>query len=131
MDATTLENPMVSGLARHHDREDRRDALAESAYTALRNELIDALMRDPSRTVRTPGFGVRPHTAIDVIHESFSDATGNQSLHELLSIVGLCARGQASHHELHLRASAWIAARAAEHAEFHAGDLLAEMESDE
>lgn len=125
-----IENPMVSGLGRYYARQDRRDSLAESAFTSLRDELIHALMHDPAQVVRTPGYKPREHTAADVINDSFAGQTGEQALHELLRIVGLCASGQADA-EVHLRASAWIAARAREHAEFHQGDLLAELEGDE
>lgn len=126
-----VENPMVKGLGRHYARQDRRDGLAQQAYTSLRNELIDALMNDPAKTVRTPGFGKAEMPAYDVITDAFSGRDGDQALHELLRIVSLCAKGQADH-ELHLRASAWVAARADEHAAFHDLDLLAELdESDE
>jgi len=124
-----LENPMVSGLNRYYARQDRRGALAESAYTTLRDELIDALIHDPAKVVQTPGFKSSQTTAADVINDGFA-GRGEQSLIELLRIVGLCAQGKAGH-EVHLRASAWIAARAAEHAAFHAGDLVAELEGDD
>ena len=122
-----LENPMVAGLGRHYALQDRRDALAERAYATLRDELIDALMTDPAKVVQTPGFKPRQTTAADVINDGFAGRTGEQSLFDLLRIVGMCAQGKADH-ELHLRAAAWIAARAAEHAAWHQGDLLAELE---
>lgn len=124
------ENPMVSGLAQYYAaRQDRRDALADSAYTTLRDELIDALIHDPAKVVQTPGFKSRQTTAADVINDAFA-GRGEQSLIELLRIVGLCAQGKPDH-EVHLRASAWIAARAAEHAAFHQGDLVDELEGDD
>jgi hypothetical protein len=125
------ENPMVSVLAQYYDaRQDRRDALADSAYTTLRDELIYALIQDPAKVVQTPGFKSSQATAADVINDRFAGQTGEQALQELLRIVGLCAQGKADH-EVHLRASAWIAARAAEHAAFHQGDLVAELEGDD
>ena len=127
--SATLENAMVSGLGGYYTRQERRDALAESAYVTLRDELVDALMLDPAREVSTPGFGKRRSTAtaIDVIGEAIDSRGGEQVLHELLRIVAMCAAGRADH-ELHLRASAWIAARAAAHAAYHVDDLVAEIE---
>lgn len=127
--SATIENPMVAGLGCHYARQDRRDALAESAYTTLRDALIDALMNDPSRHVQTPGFARSTETAAECINDSFAGPSGGASLVELLRIVGLCAHGKADH-ALHLRAAGWIAAAAAEHARFHQGDLLAELEGD-
>lgn len=128
--STAIENPMVAGLGRHHARQDRRDALCAGAYATLRDELIDALLHDPARVVQTPGFGRQQTTAADVIADSFAARSGEQSLRELLRIVGLCAQ-TAADNELRLRASAWIAQRAAEHAEFHQSDLVTELENDE
>jgi hypothetical protein len=120
-----LDNPMVSSLGRYYARQDRGETLAEKAYTSLRDELADALMADPQRLVRTPGYSVKEQPAAAVIGEDLCD----EPLHELLRIVALCAQGKTDA-ELHLRAAAWIAARAAEHAAFHRDDLLAEMEDD-
>jgi len=125
-----IENPMVVGLARHLARKDRCDNLADKAFVTLRDELIDALLTDPAKLVRTPGFGKREHSAADVVSDNFAGASGDAALHELLSIVGLCAKGNGGN-ELHMRAKAWIAARAAEHAAWHQDDLLAELEGDE
>ncbi len=126
-----LENAMVSGLPSYYERQARRDALAESAYSSLRDEMIDALMLDPQRQVMAPGYSQRAYTAADVVFDLLDNPrTGEPALHELLRIVGMCAAGRADH-ELHLRASAWIAARAAEHATWHQDDLVAEMEADD
>ena len=124
-----IDNPMVAGLGRHYAQQDRRDSLAEAAYRTLRNELIDALMHDPAKSVQTPGFKPLRHTAAEVINESLAGKNGDQSLFELLRIVGLLAQGKTDH-ELHLRAAAWIAARAREHAELHHDDMLAGLEED-
>jgi len=121
-----LENSLVSGLGGYYARQVRRDALADSAYATLRDEMIDALMQDPALLVRTPGERRAERPAQSVVGEMLGDS----ELHELLRIVGMCAAGRADH-ELHLRASAWIAARASEHAAWYADDLAAEMEADD
>ena len=123
-----LENPMVSGLDRIASRQERRDMAAAIAYAALRDELINALMSDPAKEVRVPGFTSRGPmlSAAAVVDDAMAGARGDEILHELLSIVGMCAKGKADH-ELHLRASAWIAARAAEHAHWHQEDLVDQM----
>ena len=125
----SIDNPMVAGLDRHLARRDRRDSAAESAYVSLRDELIDALLTDPATMVRTPGFKPGMTSAADVVDNDIAGADGEAALHELLRIVGMCAQGRTDA-EVHLRASAWIAARAREHAQFHQDDLLAEMEED-
>ena len=126
---STLQNPMVANLGRHYARQGRRDTLAEGAYTTLRNEMIDALLTDPSKVVLAPAFKPRRNTAADVLADKFDSKDGEQALVDLLRIVGLCAQGKADH-ELHLRASAWIAARASEYAAWHQADLLDELEGE-
>lgn len=121
-----IENSLVSGLGGGYARRDRLDALTTSAYASLRDELIDALMLDPARQVRTPGERRAERPAQDAVGEMLGDT----ELRELLRIVGMCAAGRADH-ELHLRASAWIAARASQHAAWHADSLAAQMEGNE
>jgi hypothetical protein len=125
-----LENPMVVGLDRIQSRQERRDMAGVLAYATLRDELIDALMSDPAKEVRVPGFTSRGPTwsAARVVDDAMAGSKGDEILHELLSIVGLCAAGKADHN-LHLRASAWIATRAAEHAHWHQEDLMDQMEA--
>lgn len=121
-----IENPMVSGLSSYYSAQDGRSAMADEAYDTLRDELTYALLHDPAKLVQTPGFNPRMTSAADVVADSFASATGDASLHELLRIVGLCAQGKAA--ELQKRAASWIAGRAAQHAAFHQGDLVADLE---
>ena len=91
-------------------------------HAVLRDELIDALMADPQRKLTEPRFKhAEPLTAAEVIDDQIAGRP--ETLRELLRIVALAASGQADH-ELHLRASAWIAARGKEHADFYAAQAL-------
>jgi hypothetical protein len=103
-----------------------RPNLLPEAHRSLRRELIRALHEDPARVVATPAFG-RVNTAADVVLDEFSGANGDQSLHQLLRIVGRAARGEV----VHLEAAAWIAATAERHALWHRDDLVHVMEGGE
>lgn len=100
------------------------EALAATAYGALRTELIQALLTDPEMEVRAPGYSAGPYTGTDIVNDLICGDL--ELLPELLRIVARCARGELDH-ETHLRASALIAQCGAAHAQFHADDLEAEL----
>ncbi len=105
------------------------DNAASRAHRVLRTEMVEALLNDPQRKVQTPGFNLPAMTAAEVVNDNFAGTNGDASLLELLRIVGLCAAGNSTP-ELHLRASAWIAGAAAEHAAFHRDDLADQLEAE-
>ena len=111
----------------YQDRIERSDNAAVRAYTTLRDEMQAALMTDPCKQVQTPGWSAPQAAAVDVVFDDLS-AEGDKSLHELLCIVGMCARGEMTH-ETHLRAAAWVASFAAAHARFHRDDLAEQLEA--
>lgn len=111
----------------HQNRIERSDNAATTAYVTLRDEMLAALMTDPCRKVQTPGWPTPTAAAVDVVFDDLS-AEGDKSLHELLCIVGMCARGEMTH-ETHLRAAAWVASFAAAHARWHRDDLADQLEA--
>lgn len=124
----SIENGMVVGLGRHYARQDHTDDLCVAAYEALRIEMLDALTTEPTQIVQTPAWGSAGKTAaaFSVIEDEFAGKSGEASLIEVLRIVGGVARGE----DMQLRASAWIAARANEHADYHRDDLVELLEGD-
>jgi hypothetical protein len=54
-----IENPMVSGLAAHQEREESRASEESARYAYLHAQMLDALLNDPNREVECPGFGGR------------------------------------------------------------------------
>ena len=91
-----------------------------NVYRELRDEFIHAMLTDPQMQVTSASYGCKM-TAADVILDNFSGVKGEEALHELLRIVALASGGVTSP-QLHLRASAWIAARAHEFADFSEAD---------
>lgn len=111
----------------YQDRIERSDNAAVRAYSTLRDEMLAALLSDPCKQVQTPGWPAPTAAAVDVVFDDLS-AEGDKSLHELLCIVGMCARGEMTH-ETHLRAAALVASLAAAHARFHRDDLAEQLEA--
>ena len=90
----------------------------DSAFDYLKAEFIEALAKDPQTKICTPGFTDHQTAVADVILDNFHGEKGDANLHELLRIVAGCAAGE----DMQLRASAWIASNAIEHATFHEND---------
>jgi hypothetical protein len=121
---TSVENLRVTGAGRHISAQAHRAALAASAHSMLLLQMQDALLNDPTRIVRAPGF-CKPHTAAEVILDAFSGASGERALLELLQFVG--RRAKAGDTEAQL----WISVQAAAHARYHLSDLVAQLEGEE
>lgn len=103
----------------------RSDATAQ-AYHLLLDELTDALMTDPARTVWTPGFGEhrrKPMSAAAVVEDMLAGSDGDALLIELLSILGQCAAGRPGP-DVHIRAKAWLARVGEKHARYHEDDAV-------
>ena len=123
-----LENPMVSGMGRYWDREERAYKLNAEAYESLRSEMVAALTNDPTKSVQTPAWGSmgQMNAAYKVVEDAFDGKNGEALLIELLRIVSGASRGD----DMQIRADAWIAAVANEHAEYH-HDILAQNLGDD
>lgn len=124
---------MLQTLASRHPGDySRADAAArvasatETAFNALHDELVSALMTNPAAPVATPGFGPhrrKPMSAAAVVEDMLAGSEGDALLTELLTIVGQCASGRPTP-EAHLRAKAWIARVAEKHAKYHCDDAV-------
>lgn len=99
---------------------------AAIAHRALRDELTAALTFDPTKLVALPGAMCRDAAAHQVVLDMLFASDGNAALAELLRIVGLCAQEPLL--SVQFRAAAWIAQRAAEHADHHCAAMVACME---
>lgn len=97
------------------------------AHRALRDELAVALTFDPMKSITLPSAMCRDAQAHQVVLDMLFASNGNAALAELLRIVGLCAQGHPAM-EVKARASAWIAQRATEHADYHQAAMAACME---
>ena len=91
----------------------------------LRDELIDALLTDPAKEVRTPGFAAANTPALAVVAHALGGPNGEATLHEMLRILGLCDRGEQI--GPHVRAKALFARLGDDHAEYHVDDAIAKL----
>jgi hypothetical protein len=121
MEIGMIENPMVVGRDEEFDAYQKRNDFEAAMHKALRDELIGALLCDPTRKVRTPGFNESQMSAASAIFDHL--AGDEEALNELLNIVAMASKGGGGK-ELHLRASAWIAERGKEHADYHYSDAV-------
>jgi hypothetical protein len=125
-----VDNPMPRDARRALTTSEERARRELTVYQTMRADLIFALKSDPAMLVDVPGSARSPWPAYEIIADQFADSkNGNDSLIELLRIVSRCAAGKLDH-ETHLRASAWIAARANSYAAWYAPDAVA-MEIDD
>lgn len=127
----TTENLRLHGASPAISEQSRRANLARSAYSMLLREMTDALLNDPTRVVRTPGFGDHiggrnAMPAADVILDSISGASGEQVLIEAMQIIGSAARGE----DVMLRAALWVSVQAAAFAKWHADDMVQRLEEE-
>ena len=111
--------------ATDYSRDDARgrgaDAL-EAAHLSLRNELIDALMTDPQRTVWTPAWKSRKFTALGVVEDNF--AGSRSQLLEILKLIKACT--EHPDHLIRLSAQSIVANLGDDHAQTHADDAAEE-----
>lgn len=88
-------------------------------YVNLRDELMNALLDEPSRIVRTPGF---PHnqrkSAEDILIDSTAGRGSEARVHQIAMILATAAKGG------DLQALALFSDLAREHAEFHLEDAV-------
>ncbi len=104
-------------------RVQRRSDLCATACADLRSEFLFAVERAPWLVVRTPGYGPGvENTVIDVIADHLS--SDENVLQALVCLVRDAAAGR----DVHLRAAAWLAERANEHAKWHCDDLATLIE---
>lgn len=119
--------PTMRALNERTNRQAHAEALAVAARESLRAELANALMRDPTATVQTPGWSAAQKTApaFEVLNDSFAARSGEAWLIETRRIVALCSQGKAD--DAQARALALIAAVSGAHADYHYLDLVEGM----
>lgn len=107
--------------ARHVDapRVDRSDFQA-MVYVNLRDELLNALLDEPARIVRTPGYpAAQRMSAEDILIDSTAGVGSDARVHQIALILAKAAKGG------DLQALALFSDLAREHAEFHLEDAVA------
>lgn len=107
----------------------RKDALYTECAAKLRAEFLDALMQDPQRVIRTPGFA-HINTASQVLYDSLSgipDDGRPDPMHEVIGILAAGANGE----DVQLRIQLFMELEARKHADYHAQDMADELMGDE
>jgi len=117
-----LSCPVNRAEAAFAERMERTESLHQAALVLLGNEFVNAMKADPKvAKVSTPAYPKPTMTMVDLVGDLFAGRNGDDALGELLAMVGAAAKGE----HIANRAVVWIAARAGEHAEFNAEDLVA------
>lgn len=120
----SLPEIFISPTRKARDFRERRDDIGGAVYDALRLELRDALLNEPQRMVRTPGYGTKQATAADLFLDDYAGTGSDERLHLLVRVLADAAKGE----DVQLRAMQIIDSLCMRHAEFHEGDALIEIE---
>jgi hypothetical protein len=94
------------------------------AYEALRNDMREALMGDPSTEVLTPSFGIRTPrmNACDVVVDHLATQGAEDDVVSLFALLRDAALGQ----DVKTRAELWLSVQAEKYAQHHCDDVEAE-----
>lgn len=97
------------------------EAALEMAYRDLRTEFTKALLANPGRMVRTPGFARAVQPAYRAVADLCAADDELHVLDELIRLAGVCANGNDP--STRLPAQALLARMAHAHAEMHKAEL--------
>ncbi len=99
--------------------EDKRAKLEADLIAAFRADMLDALMNDPQRLMRT-GLGgkKRMYTAASILNDNL----GEVETHRLIKLLADAARGE----DVALRAAVLLSSVAKEYGEYHGADAAEE-----
>lgn len=110
MNTATLTRPAITLAAAHRElREEFNDAFRAGNGQAL---------------IRTPGFKPTRQPLADVLSDDMGGVNSDALWNELVSILSGAAQGE----DVQLRAAVFVARAAKRHADFHADDLVQQLE---
>jgi hypothetical protein len=106
-----IENPMVSGLAAHQERDEAHASEETARYAHLHQQMLDALLNDPRREVDCPKFLRKSSPAYHAAWVAVDD----EHTEELFTLLSDATKYQSN------RITNLLNAIAHAHADLHAG----------